>query len=59
MPDQTVKIRARLDAWKKQKAVGAEGYFDGIGYYMQHFESDIAFLLDEVERLRKAVADAE
>ncbi len=49
------EIRARLDAWEKQKAVGSDGYFDGIGHYMRLFEDDIAWLLDEVERLTKRV----
>jgi hypothetical protein len=50
--DRIAAIRARLDAWEKQKALGSEGYFDGIGPYMQHFEADIAWLLDELEEWR-------
>jgi uncharacterized protein YqgQ len=52
MPDRLAKIRARLDAWEKQKATGTDGYFDGIGHYMRQFEADMGFLVDEVERLR-------
>jgi len=48
-------IRSRLEAWEKQKATGSDGYFDGIGHYMRLFEDDIAWLLDEVERLERRV----
>jgi hypothetical protein len=52
MSDRLAEIRARLDAWDKQKAIGSEGYFDGIGPFMRHFEADIAWLLDELRRLQ-------
>ncbi len=55
MRDRLAEIRARLDAWEKQKAIGSQGYFDGIGPYMRHFEGDIAWLLEalEAERAQK------
>ena len=50
MSDRIAEIRARLDEWgymslKRQATDGAE--------YADDFAADIAWLLDEVERLRR------
>ena len=52
MSDRIAKIRERLNDWQKQKAIGTDGYFDGIGHYMALFEDDIAWLLEAVEAER-------
>lgn len=44
------KIRKRLEEWEKQKAIGTEGWWDGIRHYEPKLCEDIKWLLDELER---------
>lgn len=55
MSDRLTRIRAHIASWKAQKAVGTEGYRDGLKAFEAQATEDIEWLISEVERLEKRV----
>lgn len=50
MANRITKIQKRLEEWEKQKAIGTEGWWDGIRHYEPQLCEDIKWLLDELGR---------